>query len=267
MKSSPVRGLGIVAEMEKPSQRSKRLVMLLAAGALVFVSTPEVVQLALEIVTVNIAYRRYHMPSIEPGPAARWRGNSIRVEETRAGEIGGANARRSYLLVVNDQHYPVQFESTNVGKARIAFVELVEKFPSRETIAIVFGFPEQRTEFFRVFYVFPSGDVSDEEFVLSERTSPLYRNMLINCVSHRQIGYFSQRYYSWPSLLYPVTLPLREQWPRTCAHCLVGVTAVSTSEPGPVKAASGVGIADRFLAARFRRAGPWNTTALGRKHT
>jgi hypothetical protein len=137
---------------------------------------------------------------------------SARVISTVTIRVNGSDLSSTALAVVRP-HYP----DSNRYHSWVALVRITDRETHSTRLAVVqriapppvgdWDNPAKAALRFRLVLLDAKGHTTEESFSYAERASPRYRALLATQVSPYGLGFYSEVFQVWPSILYPIAYP------------------------------------------------------------
>jgi hypothetical protein len=205
------------------------VILLAVCGVVLFgASAPVLFLMAKESRTASQAFERYAIEQIHRNETV-FHGHAVVLSDDISsetstqkvivfGQVWDAEVDGSVHVVIDGRDYSSSamarirpaYQSANRYHGFLTLMTLRDKSTDEERLAVCqyipgSGFPDDVQ--FRILFVEPNGEVSEESFRYAERTFPLYRTMLARSVFPSTMGFTSNVYCSYPSLFYPILYP------------------------------------------------------------
>jgi hypothetical protein len=160
------------------------------------------------------AYSRYRVNPVR-ATELTFHGHSVKIDKEGV-RIDKRSFRRSSALAVA----AVELTDLHSNSSRLGVIEWSGRWNKKASWC------------YRIVWISPQGEITQERFSFSERSWPLYRTMLARFVSPTFIGFHSEVLAVWPTAYYPIIYP----WITTIVGFVLLVVSFARRRHGPSSA-------------------------------
>lgn len=140
-------------------------------------------------------------------------GHDIVIERFNEEAPTGNRGSTYYAISIDGKSFgrprPQHAQFERRDREPLALVEISDVASGNSTLYIAEAIPDPHdTDSYRIVSVHSDGRIDEESFAFSDRSYPPYRVLVIQYVSEKPIGFYSNVMTTWPSLLYPIIYPI-----------------------------------------------------------